>query len=871
MKHRIGYLALALYRSSSALLLSFVPLVAQEASRSPLADPALGEVPRSCAEGWYARHVFDAGAGVWTVAAAQVHPQFGCPEILAMDDLGRLTVLRSYSGKWTPELTITDGKWFAPVACGDLDPGQDGLEIYTGGAGGRLWEIHPRPTAHFDARVIAEWPGEEIHTLMLGDLDRTSAGQELLVFLMSGRVASVSYDASGATHATVRDLEPLPGRVRQGFTLPGEGRESPGIVTVSRTGELGLVRLHASKLERSVLAKEPMGLGRVDGVVRDDGKMVLYVTRDDGIVLRFAGRPGQGTLEREVIYVGHQGPRGLVAGRFHEDPARECVVIFGYSTEVEFLSRIPGGAWQAETIFTEVDKGHWLAKGEFDGRNGTEEIIGSGYAGRVFLLGRPPGYGLAKGPAVVGGTEEARRRKDVVRIGLRARAGSATQLTPLSYTGGFEPKTMIYETLVRAGVDGRVVPGLAESWKVEGDGCGVSFRLREGARFHDGTPVTAEDVRQHFRRWIGFPEHDWLPSNRRIVNVVAVDERTLKVEMDRPWALLPDLCAINPCAIQGPGSRNREGVFMTPVGTGPYRFVEAYDDGSRWLVERWEHGAGTGRFVEVRVFPRGGNVEPLDAIQRGEIDAFVGGWDEYLPAERLDALRSDENLRLIAAPGSAVVSLRFSFDGPTSAVSVRRAIAHAVSRREIIQRVEGGYADPCTRWAAPGVTWWPAPRTEDASNHVEDARAPAITLRVAAGRGERTRNAARIVVDQLGRAGFTAELVEGRDADVTVSISFGVPYDPHSTLMGSFGPSSPRAASLPAELRDLIQRVNSQPGFEERLPMYALIQEILDREVLLVPLYVPHRIGVHAKAVEGLQLDIDVYSVGLESLRFTAR
>jgi hypothetical protein len=52
--------------------------------------------------------------------------------------------------------------------------------------------------------------------------------------------------------------------------------------------------------------------------------------------------------------------------------------------------------WRAETIFEDLDKGHWLATAELDGRNATREIITSGYSGRMVLLARPPGFGRAE-------------------------------------------------------------------------------------------------------------------------------------------------------------------------------------------------------------------------------------------------------------------------------------------------------------------------------------------------------------------------------------------------------------------------------------------------------------------------------------------
>lgn len=80
------------------------------------------------------------------------------------------------------------------------------------------------------------------------------------------------------------------------------------------------------------------------------------------------------------------------AGYFNEDHNVETVAIFGYSRKVELLTRTADG-WRAEPIFEDLDKGHWLAVAELDGRNNTHEIVASGYGARIVMLSRPPGYG----------------------------------------------------------------------------------------------------------------------------------------------------------------------------------------------------------------------------------------------------------------------------------------------------------------------------------------------------------------------------------------------------------------------------------------------------------------------------------------------
>lgn len=145
-----------------------------------------------------------------------------------------------------------------------------------------------------------------------------------------------------------------------------------------------------------------------------------------------------------------------------------------------------------------------------------------------------------------------------VRIAVRA-SESTREISTLSYKGGFETKTLVYETLVKRDAEGRIAPALAQSWRFEDGGKECVLELRRNARFHDGSPVTAEAVREHFQRWVGLPEHDWLSCNRHILAVRAEGPQTLRIVMDEPRALLPDLCAINPCGIRAPSTLDFEG------------------------------------------------------------------------------------------------------------------------------------------------------------------------------------------------------------------------------------------------------------------------------------------------------------------------
>ena len=379
-----------------AILLSLLVSSAVAGEGPPASiDPRGGEVPLGTQGGWDAYLVIDNdGVGVWRVDSAQVFPQYGSPEIVALDDLGRCLVLVSYSGRWTPLETVHDGKWLGGFAHGDIDPRIDGAETYVGSQKGNIYQVVGYDHGALDNRLIAHLTGREIHTIVGGDIDQSSDGTELIVFTRPGGLYRLRPTGEDGTWKT-EHLQDLPGRVRDAVVLPAQAGDARGIATVSRTGRLELLQLTSEGPVWSTLYEGPMGKGRIAlGESRAGSPVVLYTTHDDGRVLRHEQQSAT-RWETRTIYVGPQGPRGLATGRFDADPDVETVALFGYSGKVELLSR-DGQDWSAETIFLDKDKGHWLAAAELDGRNGTRELLASGYGGRVVMLTRPPGYGLSE-------------------------------------------------------------------------------------------------------------------------------------------------------------------------------------------------------------------------------------------------------------------------------------------------------------------------------------------------------------------------------------------------------------------------------------------------------------------------------------------
>ncbi len=348
-------------------------------------DPREGRVVLPGTAGWDASLVIDnKGVGIWTVDSFQVFDQYACPEVVGLDNDGRCHVLVSYSGRWTPITAVHDTKWLGGLAHGDIDPRTAGTEIYVGSQRGNLYQIVAYPHTALDNRLIAHFPGREIHTIIAGDLDPRTKGRELLVFTRPGGLFRITPTGPDGQWETTH-LQDLPGRVRDAVVY------GDSIATVSRIGRLALLRITDSGPTWETVYESAMGMGRITwSPARAD---VLYTTHDDGRILRHErGATGWNTT---TIFLGPEGPRGIAAGRFDADPDVETVAVFGYSGKVQLLSR-GSGPWKVETLFQDSDKGPWLAVAEVDGRNATQELISSGYSGRIVLLSRPAGYGRSE-------------------------------------------------------------------------------------------------------------------------------------------------------------------------------------------------------------------------------------------------------------------------------------------------------------------------------------------------------------------------------------------------------------------------------------------------------------------------------------------
>ena len=259
----------------------------------------------------------------------------------------------------------------------------------------------------------------------------------------------------------------------------------------------------------------------------------------------------------------------------------------------------------------------------------------------------------------------------------------------------------------------RAVPRLAESWRAIGQDR-WEFRLREGARFADGTPVTAADVAASITR-IRAVRNSPGPLTtviRPVREVIVQDPRTVVFVTSEPTPALPDLLTsvfVVPAAL-AEASAEEFATGSAQRGSGPFRFV-SYARGDRLVLERnpqhWGEAAAWPR-VELRLMPNAPAREA--ALAAGDVDFIVNpttsGVDRLArdPAFAVHRAISTRITYLQMHQGERPLADMAGTEGrnPFADARVRRAVSLALPREAMTTRVLDGLAVPASQIIPPG-------------------------------------------------------------------------------------------------------------------------------------------------------------------------
>ncbi|PVG80772.1 hypothetical protein DDE18_21205 [Nocardioides gansuensis] len=261
---------------------------------------------------------------------------------------------------------------------------------------------------------------------------------------------------------------------------------------------------------------------------------------------------------------------------------------------------------------------------------------------------------------------------------------------------------LVYSSLLQWNEDGSLSPDLAaEMPEASKDRLTWTIPLREGITFHDGTPLTADDV-VHTVTEAKDPENGavWLSGLAYVESATAVDELTVELQLSEPYAYLESKLAMLPILSDEDDYAPNETYATTENGSGPYT-LQALKRGDSIELARFEDYYGDPYAFETITL----KVVPEDASRIARLADGQTHIVPDLPVDQIDLVtRRGANAEVIEGQISRLFAYAsMNGDRPTSNVDFRLAIAHAVDRQRIVDQVYGGAGRPNSTYLTYGT------------------------------------------------------------------------------------------------------------------------------------------------------------------------
>ena len=433
-------------------------------------------------------------------------------------------------------------------------------------------------------------------------------------------------------------------------------------------------------------------------------------------------------------------------------------------------------------------------------------------------------------------------------------AGAAAAIDEVVYAN-------VFEGLTRFGPDGSVLPGLAESWEIAPDGLSWVFTLREGVTFHDGLPLTAEDVAFSFERAMAEDSTNAQKQLFEGINSVnVIDDRTVEIGLDTPKGALLWNLAWGDAVIVSPASAETNAT--DPVGTGPFRFERWVQGDQVELVRNDDYWGEPAALDGVTFKFISDPTAAFAAMMAGDIDAFPN----FPAPENLAQFQADPRFSVIVGTteGETILAMN-NARAPFDDVRVRRAVAHAIDRSAIIDGAMFGYGTPIGSHFAPHH---PAYEDLTGMSAFDPEMAKALLAEAGLADGFETtltlpppsyaRRGGEIIASQLRDVGIEAEIInvewaqwleqvfKGKDFGLTI-VSHTEPLD-----IGIYARDDYYFGAHDPVMQALMTGLEPMTGAEDRNAVLRAMQERVAERQTNAFLFQLARTGVADARIRGL-------------------
>ena len=471
------------------------------------------------------------------------------------------------------------------------------------------------------------------------------------------------------------------------------------------------------------------------------------------------------------------------------------------------------------------------------------------------------------------------QKETIVRVAYIA---DINTLNPFYWTtvADLDLLRIIYDTPFRIGPDGRLKPGLVQSYEFSDDGKTITFHLVKNATWHDGTPVTAEDlaytlefVRDHRLPYLG-------SVGEVIDKVEVVDKYTVKVTLKHPFSPLPlimaDIFLVVPKHVWEKIENPKQYTNENPVGSGPFKLVER-KPGEYILLERnpnYFMGAPKVDKLLIKIITSAD--AQILALKSKELDMI-----ELQPGPAVKELEKEPNIKIITAPSTYIYYIDFNLRRyPMNVTEFRVAIAHAIDKQKIVDTVLYGYGQVAHSHMVPGLSQWYNPNVPKYEYNPEKAKQILDKLGIKDVDGDGWRELpngtdlvlkmptinsgiwprlSEVVASMIEAIGIKVSvepaeagavfntLLNTWDFDINV-LGWRLYFDPDPYIYESFHSSRIGPGGLNwvgysnPEVDELLEKQRTAVDPEERRQLLFKVQEILARDLPWIPLAYPDMI-----------------------------
>jgi peptide/nickel transport system substrate-binding protein len=341
-------------------------------------------------------------------------------------------------------------------------------------------------------------------------------------------------------------------------------------------------------------------------------------------------------------------------------------------------------------------------------------------SGRIRLAAAAAAVALVALPAAPGAaaTEDAGGGGMTFTVGITQDIDSLNPFTGI-VASAYEVYQLVYDTLTSYGQeDFSAQPSLAQSWETSEDGLTWTYTIRSGVTWSDGEPLTAADVAYSFNRVRNgkYERTNWGNYVANVTSVEAPDDTTVVMTVRKPTPVMlhPSLPILPKHVWEEIDGKEVSDYRNEPgpdgiVGSGPFVLTE-YRKGQFIRLRANQDYWGGAPKVDELVFRVFNNQDSMaQALKRGEID-----FADSLEANIFDALEGSDGIETVPAEYSGFNEIAFNYgaalddgtpigDGHPALKDrdVRLAIAHAIDREALVDRVLGGYGSPGTSVIPP--------------------------------------------------------------------------------------------------------------------------------------------------------------------------